>query len=56
MVCDSAIAVVRERFESEFPGSVKFTHVDFHGTRVEASADVDPTRFRRLVELGAGSE
>ena len=52
-VCDSAIGAVRKRIEEEFPGAVQFTHVDWHGTRVEASPDVDPGRFRKLVELGA---
>ena len=52
MVCDSAIDAVRKRMEREFRGAVSFTHVDWHGTRVEASPEVDSGRFRELVELG----
>lgn len=48
MICDSAISTVRARIEPLLPG-VRFTHVDFHGTRVEAPPEAEG-RFRSLVE------
>ena len=48
MICDSAITTVRARIEPLLPG-VRFTHVEFHGTRVEAPPE-DDGRFRSLVE------
>jgi hypothetical protein len=54
LVCDLAIDRVRREVVAAFGDRVRFTHVDFQPTLVEATPDVDPERFVTIV-LAAGA-
>jgi hypothetical protein len=49
LVCDVAIGRVRQEVTAAFGGSVRFTHVDFQPTLVEATPDIDAERFIAVV-------
>ncbi|HWO94561.1 MAG TPA: hypothetical protein VNL92_07335 [Dehalococcoidia bacterium] len=50
MVCDVIRDRMREGLSAEFGQAVRFTHVDYQGTRVEAAPDVDAAQFRASVQ------
>jgi hypothetical protein len=49
LVCDLALARVRQEVAAAFGDRVSFTHVDFQPTLVEATPDVDAERFIAIV-------
>jgi hypothetical protein len=44
-VCDVAIARVKQELDAAFAGKIRYTHVDWQPTLVEAPADVDAEAF-----------
>ncbi len=52
MVCDVAIGHIRNELQKAAVEGVKFTHVDWEGTLVEADPEIDVDAFTQAVRAG----